>query len=226
MALSPTDRTRQIDARLKTFYGARRWTSSGDPVGELVATILSQNTSDVNSMRAYASLKRAFPTWKSVVEAPAEDVAEAIRSGGLANIKAPRIQRVLGSILADFPDGNLDELTLLDVNVARVRLTSLPGVGMKTASCVLLFSLGMPAMPVDTHVHRVAERTGTIPAKTSADRAHAILESQLDGSRDSAYAFHLNCITLGREICRARTPRCEMCPISDLCHYYASHHRV
>lgn len=226
MTLSPTDRTRHIEARLRSFYGPRAWRSSGDPIDELVATILSQNTSDVNSMRAYASLRRAYPTWRTIIEAPVEEVAESIRGGGLANIKAPRIQRVLGLILAEFADGNLDALTSLEVSSARDRLTRLPGVGMKTASCVLLFSLGMPAMPVDTHVHRVASRTGMIPAGTSPDKAHAILEGQLDGSLDAAYAFHLNCISLGRDICRAPTPHCEMCPISNLCHYYASHQRV
>lgn len=222
MERTPRQRTGEIDARLRSEYGPRTWKSSGDPVGELVATILSQNTSDLNSMRAFASLRNAFPTWDDVIEAPVSLVAEAIRSGGLANIKAPRIQNVLSNLFAEFPDRSLSELTLLNVSEARDRLTSLPGVGPKTASCVLLFSLGMAAMPVDTHVHRVARRTGMISPKTSADDAHAILERQLNGTRDAAYAFHLNCITHGRQVCTARAPACDRCVIRDLCQYAAS----
>jgi len=214
--------TARIDEHLKTFYGPRTWRSSGDPVGELVATILSQNTSDVNSMRAYASLTNTFSDWTSVIDAPVDAVANAIRIGGLANIKAPRIQHALRSVYAEFPDGDLGSLRATDISTARSTLTNLQGIGPKTASCVLLFSLGMPAMPVDTHVHRVALRTGMISPGTSAESAHAILESQLDGTLPTAYAFHLNCITLGRTICKARLPQCEICPLRDCCQHYAS----
>ncbi|MBX3071759.1 MAG: endonuclease III [Thermomicrobiales bacterium] len=216
-------RTSHIAQRLVEHYGTRRWSSSGDPVGELVATILSQNTSDVNSMRAYASLRRSFPTWEAVIAAPESDLADSIRSGGLANIKAPRIQAVLREILAQFPNGDLSELASLPVEEARRALTDLPGVGMKTASCVLLFSLGLPAMPVDTHIHRVSRRTGMIGERTSADAAHGILEGNLAGDVDSAYQFHLDVIHLGREICLARTPKCAICPITEYCAHYQTH---
>ncbi len=221
MELDQRQRTREIDRRLRATRGERVWSSDGDGLGGLISTILSQNTSDVNSRRAFASLTRTFPTWEAVLTVPAADVAEAIRSGGLANIKAPRIQSTVRYVLDHFPDGDLSGLTTLSLDEARRALTAIPGVGMKTASCVLLFNLGMPAMPVDTHVHRVASRTGMIPARTSADAAHAILEGQLDGSLGSAYTFHLNCIAHGREICLARGPACHICPIQDLCRYFA-----
>jgi endonuclease-3 len=216
----PTTKTRLIASRLDACYGRRQWRSHGPPLDELVATILSQNTSDVNSSRAFASLKDRYPTWQDVIEAPAADVVTAIQSGGLANIKAPRIQAALTDALAAYPDGDLTGLNSESVSDARAALVALPGIGPKTASCVLLFSLGFPAMPVDTHVYRVAQRTGMIAPSTSAEDAHEILESRLDGDLDSVYSFHINTIRHGRTVCKAGTPLCGECCLNDLCDYY------
>mgnify|MGYP000598445064 CR=1 FL=1 len=207
---------------LEALYGPRVWRSSGDAIDELVATILSQHTSDVNTDRAFTSLKARFADWQDVVAAPSDEVADAIRSGGLANVKAPRIQAVLKSVHARYGSFALEHLASCTVEEARAELEELRGVGPKTASCVLLFSLGMPAMPVDTHVHRVSRRLGLIGATESAEDAHESLERLLGENRDDVYAFHLNLIAHGRGVCVARRPRCERCALTECCDYYAN----
>lgn len=193
------------------------WNSHGDPVSELVGTILSQHTSDVNTARSYASLRTSFPTWEALELAGVEHVAAAIASGGLANIKAPRIQAVLTSIRRQHGSIALDHLATSSVADARRELEALPGVGPKTASCVLLFSLGKPAMPVDTHVHRVARRTGLVPDRASAEATQFALEAMLPASRDDLYDFHVHAIRLGRRVCTARQPFCNRCPLAERC---------
>jgi endonuclease-3 len=209
--------TQAVAARLTETYGPRPWRPHLAPIDELIATILSQHTSDINTERAFASLRATFLTWDDVIAAPEQSVADSIRSGGLANQKAPRIKSVLTAVRQQFGSFDLTELTQLDVQSARAELTSLHGVGPKTASCVLLFSLGMPAMPVDTHVHRVTCRIGLIDSGTTAEDAHEILERQLDGNRDDVYAFHMHLIHHGRTICTARRPYCERCSLIGLC---------
>ncbi|HLW01303.1 MAG TPA: endonuclease III [Ktedonobacterales bacterium] len=210
-------------------YGKPDWCPDGDALGGLLGTILSQHTSDVNSGRAYAQLVATFPTWEAVRDAPVEQVAQAIRVGGLANLKAQRIQevlRVLTSRLngvraptaADEPL-SLDFLVDWPLAEARSYLRSLPGVGPKTAACVLLFSLGMAAFPVDTHVQRVSKRLGLIGTKVSADQAHAVFESVLPG--EWAFPLHVNLIRHGRRVCHAQRPACERCPLRLECTYYA-----
>ncbi|MCC6791044.1 MAG: endonuclease III [Thermomicrobiales bacterium] len=216
------DRARQtavIADLLEQTYGPRPWRRHLPPVDELVATILSQHTSDTNTERAFASLRARFPAWTDVIQAPTDDVVEAIRSGGLANQKAPRIQSVLREILDRYGSFDLDALASLPVAQARAELTSLHGIGPKTASCVLLFSLGMPALPVDTHVHRVTRRLGLIDDKLSAEAAHVALESLLGGGRDEVYAFHMHLIGHGRLVCTARRPACERCSLAGYCDY-------
>lgn len=210
-------KTRAVAARLDDVYGPKPWRRHLPPIDELVATILSQHTSDTNTDRAFASLRARFPDWKDVIQAPVGEVAAAIRTGGLANQKAPRIQAVLRSILAQRGSFNLDDLADRSVAEARAELTAFNGVGPKTASCVLLFSLGMPAMPVDTHVHRVGKRLGLIDARMSAEAAHEALETQLQGDRDQTYAFHMHLIRHGRTVCVARGPRCDRCALIGLC---------
>jgi endonuclease-3 len=217
------DKLKALARLLDSIYGPRHWRSSGDAVDELVATILSQHTSDVNTERAFSSLKARFPSWHDVMAAPVEEVADAIRCGGLANVKAPRIQAVLASILHRYGTFDLRQLASKSVSEARAELTELPGVGPKTASCVLLFSLGLPAMPVDTHVHRVARRLGLIGATVSAEAAHEELERQLGENLADVYAFHTNAIAHGRAVCRARGPRCERCEVTEHCDFYANH---
>ncbi len=214
-----SEKTLTVAERLDQLYGPRRWRSHGPPLDELVATILSQHTSDTNTARAFASLSSTFDSWDDVREAPVEQIEHAIRSGGLATVKARRIKDMLQEIFAEHGQTNLDHLTTMPLAEARQWLLGRHGVGPKTAACVLLFSLGLPAMPVDTHVHRVAGRIGLIGSTVSAEAAHAVLEDALGGDRDHVYAFHMNAITHGRTICRARSPRCERCGLSDLCDY-------
>jgi endonuclease-3 len=203
---------------LDATHGTKEGVPDGDPLGGLVGTILSQATSDINSGRAYAALRATFPTWEEVLTAPEEAVAEAIRSGGLANLKARRIRETLGAILARRGDLDLGFLAELPLDEARRWLTGLPGVGPKTAACVLLFNLGRPALPVDTHVHRVARRLGLIGARVSAEAAHDALQAQVAPQR--VYDFHVNFIMHGRRICQAQRPRCEVCPLTNVCAYF------
>lgn len=210
-----------IVVALEREYGNRPFKPSGDAVGELVATICSQHTSDTNTARAYAALRSAYPTWEDVIAAPVANFAEVIRLGGLANLKAPRIQQALRAILERRGELDLGFLRDLPVAQARAWLTTIPGVGPKTASCVLLFSLGMPAMPVDTHVHRVARRLGIIPPRMSAEAAHATLEGQLGADHQAVFSLHMLLIAHGRQTCTARRPYCERCCLTDRCAYYA-----
>jgi endonuclease III len=248
-----------VHRRLLKVYGvpeppARR----GDALGELIACILSQHTSDLNSGRAYEALRARFPTWELVRDAPARAVVAAIRSSGLANQKGPRIQAVLRAISRDTactlgrlrrghgrrtaPPGRgaggsaaggkpaaSQKSSALDINFladwpvpeAKAWLQSLHGVGPKTAAITLLFGLGRPAFPVDTHVHRVAGRLGLIGGNMSADRAHDSLEAIVPPRL--FFPFHMNLIRHGRKVCQARQPKCRLCPLTDVCVYYATH---
>jgi len=193
-----------------------------DAVSELVCTILSQNTNDVNRDRAYTALRAKFPTWEQVRDAPTRQVVAAIRPAGLANQKGPRLQKVLRRIGELNPGQplNIDFLADLPVEEAKQWLTSLDGVGPKTAAIVLLFSLDRPAFPVDTHIHRVTTRLGLIPPGTSAEKAHDLLEALVPPVW--YYPFHLDVIAHGRAVCKAHKPRCEACPLPRYCDYFVS----
>ena len=206
-----------IDKRLAEEYGRPRWRSHGPPLEVLIGTVLSQHTSDVNTARAFASLRKTFPKWQDVISSPTFEVANAIRSGGLANIKAPRIQNILRAIEDETGILSLDWLRHQTLDRSRMWLEALPGVGPKTASCVLLFSLGFPAMPVDTHVHRVSRRLGLIAPVTSANDAHRTLDRLTSPDRDLIYGFHVNLIAHGRAVCKARSPACSACVLNDIC---------
>ncbi len=207
---------RWVHRRLLDFYGRPAWEPAYAPLDELIGTILSQHTSDLNSQRAFASLTNTFSSWEVVRDAPVAQVVEAIRSGGLAVVKAQRIQAVLRALTDDDGQVRLPDLRRMRRQRAVDLLTSLPGVGRKTAACVLLFGSHVPALPVDTHVHRVALRVGLVPLRTSPESTTDALESALD-PRDY-YAFHVNVIRLGREICKAPRPRCEICPLRERCY--------
>jgi len=211
------ERLRIVAERLREAYGEPRWHAHRPPIDELVLTILSQHTSDVNAERAFRTLRERFSTWEAVAAASTAAVADAIRSGGLANVKAPRIQAVLRQILSGGNPATLHELATLPAAEARARLASLPGVGAKTASCVLLFSLGRPAMPVDTHVHRVCRRLRLVEPRASAEATQDVLEELLGKNRDAIYALHMNVIAHGRTVCTARQPKCTACCLSDIC---------
>ena len=219
------ERPARVDAvaeRLEAEYGARCWRRHRRPLDELILTVVSQHTSDVNSERAFRALPERFPRWEAVRAAPSAAIAEAIRGGGLAELKAPRIQAILDAVLDERGGLDLDHLEHLPLPEARRWLLGLNGVGPKTAACVLLFGLGRPALPVDTHVHRVARRLGLIGAGVGAEAAHEALERQLGENRDRVYAFHLNLIAHGRAVCTARRPFCERCVLADCCEYYAA----
>lgn len=222
MTLSPSDRLDAIEPRLDAMYGPRRLNADRDPVATLVGTILSQNTSDGNTARAFASLRANFPTWDAVVQAPTAAVVDAIRSGGLANRKAPRIQAALAEVHARYGGYTLNALAAMPLDEARDELLSIDGVGLKTASCVLLFSMGRPAMPVDTHVHRLAGRIGLVAPGTSANASHARLETLIGGDPDRIYRIHVELIAHGKTVCRAQRPLCEICEIRSFCDYAAS----
>ena len=206
-----------IARRLNDRYGRRRWSSHGSALDELIATILSQHTSDSNTARSFASLRREFPSWEDVARADTVRVANAIRNGGLADTKAPRIQQVLRAVHAETGAYSLNWLNGMTLSEARSWLTALPGVGPKTASCVLLFSLGKPAMPVDTHVYRLSRRLQLIDDNIPVSKSHESLEQITGPNRDAIYTLHLNLIAHGRAVCKARAPHCGHCVLADLC---------
>jgi endonuclease III len=203
--------------KLERAYVSPPWTPTHDPLGELIATILSQNTSDVNSDRAYAALRAAYPTWDEVLHANPDDLASVIRSGGLATLKSRRIQEILSALKGRYGRVHLDFLMEMPMPAARALLAEFPGVGPKTIACVLLFACGHPAFPVDTHIHRVTTRLGLLPAGCSAERAHAVLEPHLLPTQ--MYSAHVNLIRHGRTICKARQPDCQHCCLRTLCPY-------
>lgn len=207
-----------VHQRLLDFYDYPVWRNPLPPVDELVSTILSQNTNDVNRDVAFFALKAKYPSWEAVRDAPVKSIISAIRPAGLGPQKAPRIKAVLKSITKLRGELSLEFLRDLPAEEARAWLTQFNGVGPKTAAIVLQFSLDKPAFPVDTHVYRVTGRIGLRPAKLNVEKAHPYLEELLPP--DTYYAAHLNIIRLGREICLARKPNCPACPLTDLCDYY------
>jgi len=209
--------TRWVHQRLLEHYGRPLWPSIYAPLDQLVGTILSQHTSDINSERAYRALQDRYATWEQVRDAPVDELTSTIRAGGLAVVKAQRIQAVLRMLTAAEGRVALPDLRRLPRAEALRLLTDLPGVGRKTAACVLLFGSHVAAMPVDTHVHRVSQRLGIVPLGTTPERTSDFLEAALDPRQ--YYAFHVNLIRLGREICKAARPRCEVCPLRPRCAY-------
>ncbi len=209
---------KEIHQQLVKEFGQPAWQPHHPPVDVLVSTILSQNTNDNNRDAAYESLRARFPTWEEVREAPPEQVIEAVRIAGLANQKGPAIQNALRVISEERGKIELDFLSSLSIQEASDWLVSLKGVGPKTAAIVLLFSLNMPAFPVDTHIYRVTGRLGIRPPRMTAARAHQYLAEQFPP--ETYYPVHLNLIRLGREICKARQPLCQQCPLRDICEYY------
>ena len=219
---SLTERAQILDALLVDAYGEPEWSPKLDGISELVLTILSQHTSDINSGAAFDALSTyCRGDWNAVAAMPVEDLAQVIKSAGLSNIKARRIQLVLREVFDRQGSLDLSFLRHLPLAAGREWLTSLSGVGPKTAACVLLFSYGLPAMPVDTHVHRVSGRLGLIGPKVNAVRAHDLLVNLVPPNR--VYPFHINLIRHGRLVCKANVPRCHLCPLTQQCDYFASH---
>jgi endonuclease-3 len=205
---------------LREVFGYPDWRPFLPPLDELIDCILSQNTSDTNRDRAFDALKAAFPTWEAVMNAPTEAVITPIKPAGLSNQKGPRIQEVLRRIYDERGELSIDFLGDLPIDEAKAWLTRFHGVGPKTAAIVLCFAFNRPAFPVDTHIHRVGQRIGFLPSGISADDAHPFMEAIVPPQ--DYFAFHLNMIRLGREICSARRPLCEICPLTSFCDYYQS----
>lgn len=207
------DKISKIIALLNKAYGEKKWKKSHEPLDQLIQTILSQNTSDRNSYVAFSSLKRKYPSWESLMEASVDEIAETIKVGGLENIKAERIRSILIAIKEKRQNLDLSYLKKLPKEEAFSFLTTLKGVGPKTAAVVLLFSFGKPVLPVDTHIHRVSKRLGLIG---NADRikAHKMLQQMVPD--EQVYSFHINMIEHGRKICKSK-PKCPECVLSSVC---------
>lgn len=206
---------------LEARYGRAHRRRRRDLIDVLVRTILSQNTNDVNSDRAMARLRGRFRSWAAVRDAPVGAVVDALRPAGLGALKAPRIQAALKTISKEGGGRlSLDFLRRWPADRAKQWLRSLHGVGPKTAAIVLVFGLGKPAFPVDTHVYRVGRRIGLIPEDMSVEQAHDWMEALVRPERYGA--FHLLLVRHGREVCRAARPRCEICPVRRMCKFYAA----
>lgn len=227
--ITPTAHLERVYELLTDAYGVPKNEPDYDPLGGLIGTILSQHTSDINSDRAYQQLVSTFLTWEEVRDAPTHIVAETIRSGGLANIKAVRIQDVLLTLTEEqqkrggtksLSDYLYDELKRRTSEDAWQYLRSMPGVGPKTAACVLMFNLNLPVMPVDTHVWRVSKRLGLIGPKVSANQAHNIFDKMVPP--EWVFSLHVNLIRHGRQVCHAQRPDCPHCPLYNECAYVGS----
>ena len=205
----------QINRLLARQHGTRTLHQHHDPVSELVAVILSQNTSDANSGRAFDSLRSRFATWEEVADADVESIEQSIKSGGLSRIKAVRIKNILQTINKENGSLNLDFINKLPLDEAKGWLGNLPGVGPKTVACVLLFAFGKPVFPVDTHVFRVSKRLGLISNGVSANQAHEVLGQMIP--EKEVYQLHMNMVQHGRKICTSQRPNCRECILKELC---------
>lgn len=206
--------------QLVNWFGKPVWSNPLPPLDELVSTILSQNTNDVNRDRAFNLLRQRFKTWEDVRDAPLEEVVNTIRTAGLANQKGIRIQNILQAITAEHGSLELDFLREMPEEVIRAWLSKFKGVGPKTTAIVMQFSLGIPAFPVDTHIYRVSGRLGLRPVAMSVEQAHPHLAALFEP--EDYYSAHLLLIRLGREICHARKPECTQCPLRGACKYFQS----
>ncbi len=209
-------KTAAISRLLEGHMGIpERQSPPAPPLDMLIATILSQNTSDGNSHRAYSELRRRFPTWELVAGARPAAIRAAIRTGGMANQKSARIRETLASVLHMYGTYDLSPLRKLPSEEIMRRLTALKGVGVKTAACVLLFSLHRDAFPVDTHVHRLCTRLGLAPGSRNPEETFEAMKSLVPPGK--AHSLHTNLIRFGRTICRPSNPRCAECPLYDAC---------
>ena len=213
------DKTRRIMEALEAVQGVPEPRRPEPPLDALIHTILSQNTNDRNSGRAYESLRIRFPRWEDVLHANPTQIADAIRVGGLAAQKSVRIRDLLAWVQERYGELNLDVVCDMEIEEVFDTLCARPGIGPKTVSVMLLFACGKDVFPVDTHIHRVTRRLGLIPSNCSADKAHILMAELVPPGK--SYSFHLNLIRFGREICHARTPECDRCPLSEYCPYGA-----
>lgn len=206
-----------IVQNLERAYGVPQNERSSDPLDMLIKIILSQATSDTNSHRTFAALKKRFPNWDAMLRARASTIADTIRSGGLANQKAQVIKELLKQIKQEHGSLDLTFLHDLDEEAAVNYLTQFRGIGPKTIACTLLFACRKEVFPLDTHIFRVLRRVGLIPQKSTDRRAHEIMNRTVP--RGKFYSFHVNLIRHGRALCRPREPLCHRCPIVEYCDY-------
>jgi endonuclease III len=212
-----TGRLGKIIAVLEKTYKTPPQSDHEDPVDCLIRTVLSQNTNDVNRDRAFDSMIDRFKTWEGVLKADVRSIAASIKAGGLSNTKSKRIKEILKSIKSERGKIELDFLRGIDTDQTEQKLLTYPGVGLKTARCVQIFSLGQATFPVDTHIFRITKRLGLIAGKTTPEQAHQQLGRAV--SQDKMYTFHINLIKHGRKLCRARNPLCPQCPLLSHCPY-------
>ncbi len=206
-----------ITQNLEATYGIPRNARPGEPLDELILTILSQSTSDANSHRAFRSLKSRFPNWEAVRRARPSTIATAIKSGGLANVKSVVIKDVLNEIKRRRGELDLSFICTLPVAQAREFLLSLKGVGPKTANCVLLFACHKPVFPMDTHIFRIAHRLGLLPSSANDRQAHQLMEQLVPATKH--YSLHINLIRHGRQVCRPQEPDCRRCCLIEYCQF-------
>ena len=213
----PKRKTEKIVAALEERFGVPKWPGPSDPLDALIQTMLSQNTNDTNSGRAYEQLRQRFPTWEDASVANVREIADAIRVGGLANLKAERIKGVLAWLERTHGALDLDFIRDRKPDEAIRILGSLKGVGIKTISVVLMFACGAEIFQVDTHIHRITRRLGLAPENASAEKVHEGMQDLVP--KGKAYSFHMNLLKFGRTICHARNPRCDQCPLTEECVY-------
>lgn len=206
--------------RLLATYGEHPLKPRREPMHELISTMLSHRTTQQNESIAYHAMREKFGSWEAIRDAPVEELTEAIQAANFPEVKAPRIKEVLAKIIEERSEANIDFLRDLPLEEAMAWLIALPGVGIKTASLVLLFCFSKPILPVDTHVHRVSQRIGLIGSKINPTAAHPLLLALFPPDPHILYNFHVNMLKHGQKICIWKSPRCEQCPLTDLCNYY------
>ena len=220
MTATTGDRVTRIVLQLEDAFGEPRWRGRGNVMDSLIQTVLSQSTNDRNRDTAYRKLKQRYPCWSEMHDAPAEQIADAIRSAGLANQKSVRIREILRWARRTYGSFDLDFICDLGPEKVREILIPLKGVGIKTISVILMFTCGKDIFPVDTHVHRICRRLGLVPDSASAVKTHELMQPQIPPAK--SFSLHMNFLKLGRTICRARNPDCPRCPLRQLCPFPAT----
>jgi endonuclease-3 len=223
MAATPKqlrEKAQTVCERLVALYGAQPLVPRREPMHELISTILSHRTTQENEDVAYRNMWKRFGSWEAIRDAPVDELTEALSPANFPEVKAPYIKGALEQIFAERGEASLEFLRDMPTDQALDWLMSLPGVGIKTASLVLLFCFGRPVMPVDTHVHRVSQRVGLIGPKVAPNAAHALLLDLLPPDPYVLFNFHIANLKHGQRICVWGTPHCERCPLPDICDWY------
>lgn len=212
------EKIRTVIEKLEEAYGVQRWQNKNrNPLNVLIKTVLSQSTSDWNCDMAWEALKIKYPTWEEVLQLSKSELADTIRSAGLANQKAERILEILQRINHEYGQLNIDFICELPADKVIEIFTKLKGIGIKTISVVLAFACGKDIFPVDTHVHRLCRRFGFVPRNASAEKTHHLMQELVPAGK--SYSFHINLLKHGRQICKAQNPVCGKCPVFQWCTY-------